>query len=53
MTKECPQVLYKFVTPDRADVIENGRIRFTQPGALNDPFEFQVLFQELFTPEEL
>src|SRR5882672_11364571 len=31
--------VYKYLHPDRSDVLKNGLIRFTQPGALNDPFE--------------
>jgi hypothetical protein len=30
---------YKYVVPDRVDVLSNLKIRFTQPSALNDPFE--------------
>ena len=31
--------VYKYVTPERVDVLINGRVRFTQAAALNDPFE--------------
>ncbi|MGD0820852.1 MAG: DUF2971 domain-containing protein [Desulfomonilia bacterium] len=31
--------LYKYVTPERTDILKNGLIRFTQPVAFNDPFE--------------
>jgi hypothetical protein len=31
--------LYKYLHPDRIDVLQNLRIRFTQPHYLNDPFE--------------
>ena len=34
-------VLYKYLTPARLDVIERCMIRFTQPAAFNDPFEFR------------
>jgi hypothetical protein len=37
-------IAYKYVTPDRIDVIENGCIRFTQAAALNDPFEIYPCF---------
>ena len=30
---------YKYLNPERSNVIENLKIRFTQPSALNDPFE--------------
>jgi hypothetical protein len=32
-------ILYKYLSPDRRDVIENLSIRFTQPVYLNDPYE--------------
>jgi Protein of unknown function (DUF2971) len=32
-------LVYKYVTHDRIDVLKDARIRFTQPAALNDPFE--------------
>lgn len=35
---------YKYVVPERVDVIENGSIRFTQADALNDPFETYPCF---------
>jgi hypothetical protein len=31
--------LYKYLHPDRVDVVQHLRIRFTQVSALNDPFE--------------
>jgi hypothetical protein len=32
-------IIYKYVTPERIDVLRNGHVRFTQAAALNDPFE--------------
>lgn len=32
-------IVYKYLHPDRIDVLRNTQIRFTQPAALNDPFE--------------
>lgn len=32
-------LLYKYVRLERIDIIENERIRFTQPAAFNDPFD--------------
>jgi len=32
-------ILYKYVTPDRIDILKKGLIRFTQPLCFNDPFE--------------
>ena len=48
-----PEKLYKYVEPERIDILENKLIRFTQPSALNDPFELQSLFEELFTEDDL
>lgn len=38
-------MLYKYVASDRVDVLERQRIRFTQPVALNDPFELRPYFE--------
>jgi len=38
--------LYKYVTPDRLDILKTLRIRFTQPQALNDPFEALSRFDD-------
>ncbi len=35
--------LYKYVSPKRLDIIRDLRIRFTQPGAQNDPFELRPM----------
>lgn len=43
--------LYKYLHPDRTDVLLNGRIRFTQASALNDPFELSPYFEELVREE--
>ena len=34
-------IVFKYLHPDRIDVLKNGLIRFTQPAALNDPFELR------------
>jgi hypothetical protein len=39
-------IVYKYLHPYRIEVLENGAIRFTQPGALNDPFETMPCFSE-------
>jgi hypothetical protein len=39
-------IVYKYLDPARIDVLEQGRIRFTQPGALNDPFETLPCFTQ-------
>jgi hypothetical protein len=45
--------LYKYIRPERIDVVENLEIRFTQPNALNDPFELQPQFDSLIAEAEL
>ena len=32
-------IFYKYLPPERIDILQNRLIRFTQPNALNDPFE--------------
>jgi len=44
--------LYKYLSPDRADVLANRMMRFTQPGALNDPFEFKPHIAGLATESQ-
>src|SRR4051812_23453185 len=50
-------ILYKYLHPDRLDVLKNRRIRFTQPGDFNDPFEFRpqiiTAIQDQFTQDYL
>jgi len=43
--------LYKYVPPDRLDVLRNLRTRFTQANAQNDPFEFRPLVTRWRRPE--
>lgn len=38
-------LVYKYVQAARIDILENGVIRFTQPAALNDPFETYPCFK--------
>jgi len=51
--EKVPSTLYKYVIPARIDTLENLKIRFTQPSALNDPFEFNLTFQDIITGKEL
>ena len=45
-----PTRLFKYVAPDRLpQIIGPGLIRYSQPNALNDPFEFMVHRPELFS----
>lgn len=46
-------ILYKYVAPERVDVIENRLIRFSQPGALNDPYEASVIFERMIPSDKL
>ncbi|MDF5775416.1 DUF2971 domain-containing protein [Pseudomonas syringae] len=48
-----PEKLYKYVPSARVDIVQNLTIRFTQPSALNDPFEFNLLFSEAISTQQL
>ena len=48
-----PKKLYKYIPSARVDVLQNLTIRFTQPSALNDPFEFNLLFSEALSTQQL
>lgn len=39
--------LYKYVIPDRIDILKDGLIRFTQSDALNDPWEMRPFIERL------
>jgi hypothetical protein len=39
--KHTPRYLYKYFSHERCEFLGNRDIRFTQPNALNDPFEFR------------
>jgi hypothetical protein len=45
--------LYKYVGPDRIDILKNFKVRFTQPAFLNDPFELSPNLAELITKESI
>lgn len=49
---DIPRTLYKYVTVDRVDIFHHSMIRFTQPSALNDPFELCPLIESLL-PDEM
>ena len=42
-------IFYKYVTSKRIDILQNRLIRFTQPDALNDPFEAKPHFHAFAT----
>lgn len=46
VSRQTNMVVYKYLPPSRIDVLEHSRIRFTQPAALNDPFETFPCFLE-------
>ncbi len=39
-------MLYKYLPPERLDVLSHRRIRFTSPVSLNDPFEYRLKIGE-------
>ncbi|SRR6266487_4410474 len=45
--------LYKYVIAERIDALQNGLIRFTQPNALNDPWDMRPHVERLFTDHDL
>jgi hypothetical protein len=46
-----PAVLYKYVIPDRIDVLQNASIRFTPPINTNDIFEVRQTFDLVAGPK--
>lgn len=46
-------MLYKYLSPDRIDVIEHCQIRFTQSAAFNDPFEIKPHINAIAPEDEL
>jgi|SRR6266850_1779360 len=45
--------LFKYIRAERIDVIGNLEIRFTQPDALNDPFEFHPHFESIVSEADV
>jgi hypothetical protein len=45
--------LFKYVAPDRLDVLQNGFIRFSQASALNDPIEVAAVFRDVLRLQPL
>lgn len=45
--------LYKYVHPDRVDILRDQTIRFSPRSVLNDPFELAPHFSGLSTPQEI
>jgi hypothetical protein len=48
-----PDILYKYLPPERLDVLSNGLIRYTQFGAFNDPFDGHPHFTALSNNDDL
>lgn len=46
-------ILYKYLQPARSDLLKHRRIRFTQPGDFNDPFEFRPKIRDLASDAEM
>lgn len=46
-------ILYKYLTPERIDILENLKIRFTQPKYFNDPFDSIYNIKTLVSKEML
>lgn len=46
-------LIYKYLHPDRIDLLENLLIRFTQPVLFNDPFEMNPYISEIATEDEI
>ncbi len=47
----APALVYKYVAPERTDILENGCIRFTPPLNTNDLFEVRQTFDMLAGPK--
>lgn len=44
---------YKYLSPDRIDLLRDAHIRFTQPASFNDPFEAFPYFKQLAPVEHI
>ena len=40
--------LYKYLSPERVDVLRNERVRFSQPTVFNDPFELSYVVDSIY-----
>jgi Protein of unknown function (DUF2971) len=45
--------LFKYIRPERIDVVDKLEIRFTQPDALNDPFELRPHFDSIIAEADV
>jgi hypothetical protein len=46
-------ILYKYLPPGLLKVLQDKKVRFTQPGDFNDPFEFRPQIQAAASDEEV
>ncbi len=46
-------ILYKYLPPERVDVLRDSRIRYTQLGALNDPFEGKPILTQIAAEDRI
>ncbi|MFQ2730618.1 hypothetical protein ACK3YQ_08160 [Aeromonas caviae] len=53
LTFETIMLLYKYLPPERIDVLKNRSIRFSQPIAFNDPFEFKPVIESTLSIDEV
>jgi hypothetical protein len=44
-------ILYKYLSPERLDVLRDAKIRYTQPRLFNDPFELRPYYKLISPPE--
>lgn len=50
--ESCPRLLFKYLAPERTDVLETAMLRYTPLGAFNDPFEGRPEITALSTDQE-
>ncbi len=52
-TDACPKRLYKYLSPERVDVLENATLRYSPFGAFNDPFEGRPYVSALASDQQI
>ncbi|WP_260563522.1 DUF2971 domain-containing protein [Alteromonas sp. KS69] len=53
ITRGNIRLLYKYLDPERIDVLSSSHIRFTQPADFNDPFEFRPVISSAISKDEM
>lgn len=53
MKRDCPPRLYKYFAPDRVSFFSDLRVRYSQLGAFNDPFEGRPEITSLSNKEDI